>query len=497
MKKEQILLLSIVLLGIFLRIYRAGDLLWFNFDQGRDALVVWDLLNKGKFFLIGPTTGIAGIFLGPAYYYMASVFYFLSGGNPAGAAVFTGTLGGLGVFFVYLLASQKSKTAGILSAVLTAFSFNWILNDRWLSNTTALSVSAPLAVLLLYLSPKKRILYFAGACFLLGLNLQFESSGAFFTLFAALFWIIISKIYQQKKKLFFGVLAFFSTLIPEIIFELRHGFLMTGNFYRFITAHSGSEPSFAYPTNFIMEQRIIYLFKTFGQQIEPNASLFALLLIAVSFIVIWASGFWKKDLTKLLFLWILIPVLLSIFFRGNNGQLFSYYLNPVLPVFFAFLGTGLSIIFTKKSGKSFVFIILAVFLWIQIEPLKNFLRDGLEGYNTIALGNQIKAVDWIYQKNSGKHFDVDILIPPVTPYSYTYLFNWYGGKKYGLVPDNYLYAKFRKANNEKIFYVLYEYDNRYNWVSGWLSSKDGSSKVLDKKSFGGISVEQRERIKND
>ena len=61
-------LLTIILVGaFFIRAYRTGDLLRFYFDQGRDALVIWKLWHEGKPFLIGPVTGLAGIFLGPFY----------------------------------------------------------------------------------------------------------------------------------------------------------------------------------------------------------------------------------------------------------------------------------------------------------------------------------------------------------------------------------------------------------------------------------------------
>ena len=67
------LFLSVVLiLGLFVRVYRAGDLMGFYYDQGRDALVIWKLMHEGKPFLIGPVTGLQGIFLGPFYYYALS-----------------------------------------------------------------------------------------------------------------------------------------------------------------------------------------------------------------------------------------------------------------------------------------------------------------------------------------------------------------------------------------------------------------------------------------
>src|SRR3972149_5464469 len=77
-----------ILVGaLFVRIYRTEVILSFYFDQGRDAKVVYDLWHNGKFFLLGPTTGIAGIFRGPFYYYLIAPFYLLGGGDPVYPAV--------------------------------------------------------------------------------------------------------------------------------------------------------------------------------------------------------------------------------------------------------------------------------------------------------------------------------------------------------------------------------------------------------------------------
>src|SRR3990167_11430935 len=72
----------------FLRVYRIDELLMFHYDQGRDAITVWNLWHEGKFFLTGPVTGLAGIFLGPAYYYIIAPFYLIGGGSPLYPAVF-------------------------------------------------------------------------------------------------------------------------------------------------------------------------------------------------------------------------------------------------------------------------------------------------------------------------------------------------------------------------------------------------------------------------
>ncbi len=87
-KLQYFLLFILLAFAFFFRAYRVQGLLGFYYDQGRDGLVIWDLIHQGKMFLIGPTTGLAGVFLGPFYYYLIAPFYFLGKGDPAYPAVF-------------------------------------------------------------------------------------------------------------------------------------------------------------------------------------------------------------------------------------------------------------------------------------------------------------------------------------------------------------------------------------------------------------------------
>lgn len=95
------LILLTLLLAFFLRIYRVWDLLDFHYDQGRGAMVIWNLWHNGKFFLIGPVTGLPGIFLGPFYYYLIAIPYLIGGGNPVYPSIFLSSLVTLGLFFLY------------------------------------------------------------------------------------------------------------------------------------------------------------------------------------------------------------------------------------------------------------------------------------------------------------------------------------------------------------------------------------------------------------
>ena len=123
-----IILVIILLTSFFVRVYRTTDLMGFYYDQGRDALVVWHFWHQGDIFLVGPVTGLAGIFLGPLYYLFVSPFYLIGGGNPAYPAIFLSFLSTLGIFFLYLLGwKMQNRTTGVIVSTVAGFSYYLVI----------------------------------------------------------------------------------------------------------------------------------------------------------------------------------------------------------------------------------------------------------------------------------------------------------------------------------------------------------------------------------
>src|SRR3990167_5828977 len=132
-----ILVFTLLFLAFLIRVYRIDSFLGFYFDQGRDAKVIWDFWHNSKMFLIGPTTGIAGIFRGPFYYYLIAPFYLLGGGNPIWPSIFLSFTTVLANLLIYYLGFKfHSRIAGLLAAAIASFSFNITIASRWLSNPT-------------------------------------------------------------------------------------------------------------------------------------------------------------------------------------------------------------------------------------------------------------------------------------------------------------------------------------------------------------------------
>ncbi|KKT32194.1 MAG: hypothetical protein UW20_C0022G0007, partial [Candidatus Woesebacteria bacterium GW2011_GWB1_44_11] len=104
----------------------------------------------------------------------------------------------------------------------------------------------------------------------------------------------------------------------------------------------------------------------------------------------------------------------------------------------------------------------------------------------IAYSNQLAAIDWIYNFSNGRDFNVDEYVPPVIPYAYQYLFEWLGTQKYQRLPLD---------KNIPLLYTLYEADPDHpERLQAWLDRQKGIGTVLKEQRFGGIVVQERQRI---
>src|SRR3989344_6678554 len=73
---------SIILLSLLIRLLYLNKTAFFVNDQGRDLLVLYNLVHNQQLTLIGPATSLTGalgnIYFGPFYYYYLIPFYMIS-----------------------------------------------------------------------------------------------------------------------------------------------------------------------------------------------------------------------------------------------------------------------------------------------------------------------------------------------------------------------------------------------------------------------------------
>src|SRR3972149_8452966 len=231
----------ILSLASFLRLFRVNELLGFWYDQGRDALVIWDFIYKGKVFLIGPTTGIEGVFRGPWYYWLITPFYFLGGGNPVWPNVFLILTSIIAIYVLYKLGEEiGGKKVGLLAILIAAVSYYVISISRWLSNPAPMLIISVLLIWAVFKFLEKKVWALPMTGLLVGMALQFGSAMEIWYIPAlALIFILKRNLLPNFKILILSAFTFLLPLMPQMLFEVRHPGVLSGPLIKFLF-HEGS-----------------------------------------------------------------------------------------------------------------------------------------------------------------------------------------------------------------------------------------------------------------
>jgi 4-amino-4-deoxy-L-arabinose transferase-like glycosyltransferase len=476
---------------LFVRIYRTEALLGFYYDQGRDAMVIWRLWYESKFFLIGPVTGLAGIFLGPFYYYLISPFYLISGGDPVLPAVFLAFLSTIAIYFLFLLGKEfQDKTTGLIAAVIGAFSYYIVLASRWLSNPTSILLSSVLLLFSMWKIIKgESKKWWIVIALLIGISLHFEAASAVFYLpMILVFAVWQKKNFPDKKTLLISSVVFIGTLLPQMLFNFRHGNILFKNFVGMLV----EEKSFKFSFWQVLNSRMNYFWSVFHSKILPGLETWVAVFSAA---VLGVSIERKKEFNKkalvLLAIFIGIPMLGFIFFQGNFGNIYDYYMTGYyLPIILLF-SMGLAKLLKTSWGKVIILIFFVLFFRRNGEFIKNYITAGVDGPTHITLGNELQAVNWVFEdaKERGE-FNVDVYVPPVIPHSYDYLFLWQAIERCG---DN--LCEMNLAEQVPLLYTLQEEDPPHpERLEAWYARQKGIGVIEEEVRFGGITVQRRTRI---
>jgi len=482
-------LLGLILLGgLFFRVRNIQNSLGFFYDQGRDALVIWDFWHKGKFFLVGPTTGIAGIFRGPFYYYLIVPFYLLGGGDPVWPSIFLSLTTILAVALMfYLVQKMQDLASGIFAAAIASFSFYMVTASRWLSNPTPMLLLSMILVWLMVLVTEGKRWAWPLISFVAGVSLfHFGSSGEFFYLPAlAIFFLWQRKNWPNKNQFVLSILMFLVTVSPLVLFDIRHDGILRANIAQFFVG----DRSFKGVTKYIFKVRTEFYYDVFTNKIfhwRRRMEIIMLLIVAVGFLVN-AQGFWKNPKIRILLLLLFSPIVGLYFFQGNYGNIYDYYMTGYYMIFISLFGITLGRIWKGNiTGKVFVLFFFWSFLNMNLDVTWSRINDMMDGENSVGFRNEKQALDWVYSDARGREFNVDVYVPPVIPYAYDYLFKWQGQNSYGYLPSE------RRLD---LLYTIYEVDPPHpERIEAWFLRQDGIGTVEEEVRFGGIGVQRRKRL---
>ena len=484
-KIDYLFLLILVLVGVVIRLdgITSGDFP-FLFDNGRDLLAVKNIVVDKKLTLLGPFSGLQGVFQSPLWYYLLAIPFILSGGDPRAMMLFMVFLGLLGIILAYFLGRELfgRKFALVLALLLTfAPSAVFLSRIAWPPYPIPYLMIPFYFFLFRAVSGNSPSWVWAG--FFGGIIAQVEIAyGLFLLPVIFLSFVFFRRKDQSFKYLLGAIIAFGLNFLPQVFFDLRHEFLMTKAVFGLFSGQSrGLGVVIPFP------ERIFHRLKEL-QWITVESlgrGSLASYLIFITVILETLYLFLKREKKKLkvVLLLLLAPLVFFLSFLIYPYVAWSHYWIGLQTTYYFLVALILLWLMAEKSILRFwPFLLLLVWVARTITSPSLYVKKGEGGPTTYK--NEIGAIDWIYQDARGEPFGLFVYTPPVYDYAYQYLFWWRGEKKYGYLPNK---------SKKNLFYLIIEPDPERPWgPAGWKETVIKTGDIAKKVILPGkITIEKR------
>lgn len=437
--REFWLLVFILAVASFCRLYRIDHYMTFLGDEGRDVIVVRRLLTEGHPPLIGPGTSIGNMYLGPLYYYMMAIPLFLANYNPVGPAIQIALLGVITVWLVWYVGRLWfGKVAGLIAAALFAISPTVIIYSRSSWNPNIMPFFSLLTMFSIWKVWRDKAFVWL---IVLGISfaavLQSHYLGLLLVPTIFIFWALTfynlkfirnSKLeirnFLQKSTI--GFLIFVGLMSPLFFFDLRHNWINAKALYTFLTVRQTTvsiKPWTAIPK---IPEMLNMMDASVAAAKNMIASLTVSILIGVGIIFAFVKNYVQKKNFKVSpQMWFLISWLGFglIGFGLYKQNIYDHYYGFLFVVPFFFIGAFLSMLLI--DGKILRWIGIAVLAYlIGINLINNPLRK--EPNSLLQRSEDVSHK--IVQEAEGKPMNLAVIADNNYEAGYQYFVELYGGK---------------------------------------------------------------------
>lgn len=436
---DKVILVFILLIASFFRLYMIRDYLTFLGDEGRDVLKVYEILH-GNFTLLGPTASVGGFFLGPIYYYFMAPFLWFFKYDPVGPAIMVALFGIATVGLVYKIGKEFFSTSvGLIASGLYAISPLVVTYSRSSWNPNLMPFFSLLTLYLIYKAIKKnsvKLLILSGI--LLGIALQLHYLALFLGVIIFVYIFIYHFTYSRSnfikrsfKNYLWIFLGFLVGWSPFLAFEVRHGFPNIINIFNFIF-----NPTDIHGSGRFFETVNNVFFRIFGRLVMNfplpekisswpkvnvdlwNYATLALGLVSIGFLLFKCVKAYKSrslDFAKisLLATWLIVGIGLFGFYKKS---IYDYYFGFMFPLPFLTVGFFIKNLWYKKMGKLLSISILLIIVWLNnlTPPYKASANSQLD---------QIEQISkFVLEKAENKPFNFALITGGNSDHAYRYFF---------------------------------------------------------------------------
>lgn len=496
MKKKDVLfwiiaiVISLIPVGVIVaKIWTGAFAFWY--DPARDMLSAWDNLSKPT--LIGPPSGIPGIFYGPYWIWLLS-FAELISHNPRWVDFFVMTVPYVVVFplLLYFLKDVFDRKVSLLLWLFFIFGYSTYAYSLW--NPYPAPVLFLLFVVLLLRSnfdskTFKQHLLVLMTGFSLGILVNFHLSFGIGVVFGTILYIIFQTCFEIKKNkkkiaLFFKnrlvqlilfALGFIIAFSPFFLFEIRHNFSQTKVFLKTFS-HFGA----VVQTTGLTKLQIV---QEFAGRLAMLLGLPSILATSIFLLGILYMGiqwrvkkikFSNKE-KKLMGILISMAVGVCALYLTARNPIWSYHFITVEVIFLLWIGILLQ--------KSRMLQVLAAFWIVVLLGMFSFTSFRAFAINPAHVSGNVAAEEKVVKKIStdakNQGYTVFIYSPSIYSYEYPYLFRYLYDKDVPTRPElnptdsKTVYLIFPPQVEQSIHDDFVHYrspDNQYKTIQQWTMS---------------------------
>ncbi|HEX8964853.1 MAG TPA: glycosyltransferase family 39 protein, partial [Patescibacteria group bacterium] len=216
-----ILFFFLLVLHFSLRIYKIDIYNLFGWDQVDNAWASVNIIVHHKLPLLGMVAkGNSGIYIGPLYYYLISLFYFIFNLDPIASGIFAAVTSLLGFFSIYFVSKKLfPKPVAYIAVLINAVSFASIYFDRVQWPVDLIPGISLLIFYCLYKVITGNTKYIIWLAVLIGFSFHIHFTSIFYPIFVFLSLPFFSWNWRTIKYILISIPLFFIFLIPNIIAE--------------------------------------------------------------------------------------------------------------------------------------------------------------------------------------------------------------------------------------------------------------------------------------
>jgi len=402
----------------------------YTYDQGRDFLKVEEIIRSHNLTFIGPTTGIMGVFHGAWWYYLASIPYLLSNGNPLGFYYFMFFLSlAFNLGFTYFFYREFGSLTALVFFGLVAVSPYFQSLSIFASNniiTPYMVGGFLISVYYLLKSGKKYWLLFAAL--FMGFVMEFELS---FGLFIFPSFLLVSLLFKKiRKNLFsFSGIGLFLTgalipLAPRLLFEVKNSFIQTKTLIGYFFTSKINNPK---PMVIVLSDRSQMFFNYLKDIFYQRNTFLALIFLSGLFYFLFRPNKKEKKPHFVVFI-VVISIVLFLMSLAYRDNFWTNYYEGIQYIFLFALMISMSGLIKNLKTKIVKTVLVLFVIAIGLSAsLKNYQSSGKSEMTGLKITESI--VKHLYKQVADKKFCVRIYTPPVIPYTYDYLFSYYSRNK--------------------------------------------------------------------